>query len=97
MSLLSVPAVQYSGATGAQPYFQRLSRGRMARRRRDGAREHRTARNGAMHRFVRENGLTLVMTLLFLFALVGQTLTGWSVFNDDQQEHGSRPCRCRRT
>jgi len=42
-----------------------------------------------MPRFVRENSLTLVMTLLFVLALAGQTLTGWSVYNDDQQEHGS--------
>src|SRR3954451_16715646 len=42
-----------------------------------------------MPRFVRENSLTLVMTLLFVLALAGQTVTGWSVYNDDQQEHGS--------
>jgi hypothetical protein len=41
-----------------------------------------------MRKFVRENSLTLVMTGLFLIALGGQTLTGWSVYNDDQKEHG---------
>jgi len=42
-----------------------------------------------MPRFMRENSLTIVMTLLFLLALAGQTLTGWSVYNDDQHQHGS--------
>jgi hypothetical protein len=42
-----------------------------------------------MLRFIRENSLTLVMTLLFVLALAGQTLTGWCVYNDGQQEHGS--------
>ena len=42
-----------------------------------------------MPRFVRENSLTLVMLVLFAFTVVGQALTGWSVFNDDQTEHGS--------
>jgi hypothetical protein len=42
-----------------------------------------------MLRVVRENSLTLVMTLLFVLALGGQTFTGWSVYNDDQQAHGS--------
>jgi Domain of unknown function (DUF6766) len=42
-----------------------------------------------MPRLIRENSLTLVMTMLFLLALAGQTLTGWLVYNDDQVEHGS--------
>jgi hypothetical protein len=41
-----------------------------------------------MPRFVREHGLTLVMTVLFVLALGGQTITGWSVYNSDQEEHG---------
>ena len=41
-----------------------------------------------MPRSVREHGLTLVMTVLFILALVGQTLTGWSVYNTDQVDHG---------
>jgi hypothetical protein len=44
-----------------------------------------------MSKFVRENSLTLVMSGLFLLALAGQTLTGWSVYNDDQEGHGGEP------
>lgn len=51
--------------------------------------EHRVAGNAAMSKFIRENSLTLVMTMLFVLALAGQTLTGWSVYNDDQEQHGS--------
>lgn len=41
-----------------------------------------------MKKFVRENSLSLVMTTLFVFALVGQIATGWDVYNKDQVEHG---------
>ena len=41
-----------------------------------------------MRRILRENGLSIVLFLLFLFSLVGQTLTGHSEYNEDQQEHG---------
>jgi succinate dehydrogenase hydrophobic anchor subunit len=41
-----------------------------------------------MRRILRENGLSIVLFLLFLFSLVGQILTGHSEYNDDQQEHG---------
>lgn len=41
-----------------------------------------------MRRVLRENGLSIVLFLLFLFSLVGQTLTGHSEYNEDQQEHG---------
>ena len=44
-----------------------------------------------MKTFVRNNGLTLAMLGMFALALVGQSLTGWSVYNDDQREHGSEP------
>ena len=43
-----------------------------------------------MKRFVRENSLTLVMTLLFAFALVGQTVSGYAEFNEEQDQHGQR-------
>jgi hypothetical protein len=43
-----------------------------------------------MRAFIRENSLTLVMTMLFVVALAGQTLTGWSVYDEDQQVHGNR-------
>jgi hypothetical protein len=41
-----------------------------------------------MKRILRENGLTLVLLGLFLFTMVGQTLTGWREHNEDQREHG---------
>ncbi|MBA2373429.1 MAG: hypothetical protein H0V74_04395, partial [Chloroflexi bacterium] len=38
-------------------------------------------------RFARENGLTLVMTLLFVLALAGQTVSGFAQYNEEQTEH----------
>ena len=42
-----------------------------------------------MKRFLRDNGLTVVLMLMFLFSLVGQTLTGHHEYNEDQREHGA--------
>jgi hypothetical protein len=44
-----------------------------------------------MMTFLRENSLTLVMMLFFGVAPLGQILTGWDDFNDDQREHGASP------
>ena len=44
-----------------------------------------------MRAFVRNNAITLVVGLMFVVALGGQVLTGWSVYNEDQQEHGEQP------
>jgi hypothetical protein len=44
-----------------------------------------------MKKFVRENSLTLVMTGLFLFALVGQIVAGSAEYNEAQIDHGERP------
>ena len=44
-----------------------------------------------MPAIVRNNAISLVIGLLFVFALGGQTLTGWSVYNEDQEEHGEQP------
>ncbi|MDQ1590574.1 MAG: hypothetical protein QOG71_1201 [Pyrinomonadaceae bacterium] len=41
-----------------------------------------------MGRFFRDNGLTVVMLALFLVALLGQSITGFHEYNQDQQEHG---------
>jgi hypothetical protein len=41
--------------------------------------------------FVRDNSLTLVMTTLFLLALAGQILAGWTVYNGQQAELGASP------
>lgn len=40
-----------------------------------------------MRRFLRENGLSLTMFGLFVAFLIGQTITGYSVYNHDQQDH----------
>jgi hypothetical protein len=41
-----------------------------------------------MSRFLRNNGLSLVLLALFAFSLAGQALTGHREFNSDQDEHG---------
>jgi hypothetical protein len=44
-----------------------------------------------MRRFLRANGLTVVLALLFLTCLSGQSLTGHRVYNEEQHEHGRAP------
>jgi hypothetical protein len=41
-----------------------------------------------MRRFLRENSLSLFFFAIFLITLVGQSLTGWRVHNQEQAEHG---------
>jgi len=41
-----------------------------------------------MRRFFRNNGLTIVLLLIFLATLVGQYFTGYAEFNDDRETHG---------
>ncbi len=42
-----------------------------------------------MKRFLRDNGLSLVLFVLFFFAfLIGQSFTGHQHYNNEQQEHG---------
>ena len=44
-----------------------------------------------MKRFLRDNGLSLVLFLLFFAAfMVGQTLTGHQEYNNEQQEHSQQ-------
>lgn len=44
-----------------------------------------------MKRFLRNNGLSLVLFVLFFFAfLVGQSLTGHQHYNNEQQEHSQQ-------
>ena len=40
-----------------------------------------------MRKVFRDNGLTLVMSTLFVLSLAGQIFTGLSQYNDDQSEH----------
>ena len=37
---------------------------------------------------MRNNGLSIVLAVLFVLFMVGQTLTGWHAFNDEQTDHG---------
>src|SRR5687768_15855521 len=39
-------------------------------------------------RYLRDNGLTLVLILLFLFSIAGMGWAGWRANNDDLAEHG---------
>ena len=41
-----------------------------------------------MRRILRENGLSIVMLTLFIFAVVGQSITGFHEYNDDLKQHG---------
>jgi hypothetical protein len=45
----------------------------------------RSERRELLPRWVRQQSLALVFGLLFLGSLVGQALTGWRLFNDEQQ------------
>ena len=40
-----------------------------------------------MRRILRENGLSIVLFLLFFFSVAGQSITGFHEYNEDQQEH----------
>jgi hypothetical protein len=42
-----------------------------------------------MVKLLRDNGLTLVLLLMFAVSLGGQWLTGWQVENEDLQRHGA--------
>lgn len=39
----------------------------------------------------KENGLSIVLVSLFLFAFGGQAYTGWGEHNEDEQQHGRAP------
>ncbi len=41
-----------------------------------------------MHEFFRNNGLSIVLFSLFFLSLVGQYLTGFHEYNNDQKSHG---------
>ncbi|MCD6050445.1 MAG: hypothetical protein K0Q55_1848, partial [Verrucomicrobia bacterium] len=41
-----------------------------------------------MKTFLRNNGLSIVLTGIFLLLLVGQALTGWKSHNEEQRDHG---------
>ena len=41
-----------------------------------------------MPKVIKDNGLTIVLMLLFLGSIVGQWLSGWAVENEDLRRHG---------
>jgi hypothetical protein len=41
----------------------------------------------SMRRILRENGLSIVLFLLFFFSVAGQGITGFHEYNEDQQDH----------
>ena len=55
---------------------------------RPAAREHRLTRSGVARRIWHDHGLSIVLIVLFLAAMVGQTLAGWETYNEEQLEHG---------
>jgi hypothetical protein len=42
-----------------------------------------------MPKLIKDNGLTIVLMLLFLASIVGQWLSGWAVENEDLRRHGA--------
>jgi len=44
-----------------------------------------------MARFFKNNGLTIVLMLMFLASVIGQWLTGWRVENEELVRHGEQP------
>jgi len=44
-----------------------------------------------MARFFRDNGLTIVLMLMFFGSIIGQWLTGWRFENETLAEHGEAP------
>src|SRR5215213_3730947 len=44
-----------------------------------------------MQRFLRNNGLSLVLMVIFLGTLIGQSITGFRVYNNDQGDHHQAP------
>jgi hypothetical protein len=40
-----------------------------------------------MRRFIRDNSLSLVLLAVFIVTLLGQSITGFEVYNDDQRNH----------
>jgi hypothetical protein len=42
-----------------------------------------------MRRWIRENSLSLIFLAIFLLAVVGQSIAGWKLYNEDALQHGS--------
>jgi hypothetical protein len=46
------------------------------------------AQSTALGRLWHENGLSIVLVVLFVISMAGQTVTGWFAYNAEQREHG---------
>jgi len=49
---------------------------------------HPGARPTGIRRIWNDHGLSIVLIVLFVATLAGQTLTGWRVYNEEQRQHG---------
>ncbi len=49
---------------------------------------HPGTRPSGIRRIWRDHGLSIVLIVLFVVTFAGQTLAGWRVYNDEQQQHG---------
>jgi len=55
------------------------------------ARQRRAKRSSkSINRALRNNGLSIVLTALFLIFLVAQSVTGWRFYNQEQQAHAQQ-------
>lgn len=44
-----------------------------------------------MKRFLYNNGLSVVLAVLFIVCWAGQSIAGWYQYNEEQQQHGAAP------
>ena len=44
-----------------------------------------------MKSFLRDNGLTIALTAMFVFSLFGMMLSGYAAYNSGLQDHGAAP------
>jgi hypothetical protein len=47
-----------------------------------------TEKSGKRREWFHHHGLSIVLIALFVVTLLGQTLTGWYAYNEDQRDHG---------
>ena len=50
-----------------------------------------TQRHKPLGQVIRENGLSIALFSIFLATIVGQAVTGWVEYNQQQEEHGQPP------
>jgi hypothetical protein len=50
-----------------------------------------TAARSSLRKLLRDNGLALVLTVMFLACIFGQSVAGVAEYNEEQQQHGESP------